>query len=255
MNFIQGVLGFFSPKTKASKEPKKRSFEIEGWDLKRDLLPGDIVLYRFGGKKDFAGGIISHMTSSPYSHCEVHIENGHDISAGSAGVGFEDLFALNIKNKKTYTVDVLRLKDGLSRERRITILEKCFKTLLLPYDYANLAGFHFFSKKAAIKRSGNEAYICSEHVAWSYKNAGVDLIADRPEAIEAPADIGHSDVLDYIGTYRKGTRIDKDLRNEFIDEEQGVLSKLVAKFMNLFSMKDEFYEGISINKEMLKGTK
>lgn len=260
MYLIQQLLNWLGPEGKVSDKPLERKFDVPDCDLVRDVQPGDIIVYRFGSKDDFTGGIISHMTSSPYSHAELHIKDGHDISATSHGIGFVDLFQNNIKGKKAviggiqpFNVDVFRLKGGLSREQRLIIEAKAFESLLMPYDYINLAWFNYFTPEGAAKRAGNEAYICSEHVAWAYNNAGIDLIKDRPESIEAPADIGRSDVLEYIGTYVEGVKLQDDLRNKFLDEEYSNLQKLISTFMGLFSKKDEYYQGVAINKDLLEG--
>lgn len=262
MFFIQRMLGKLSPKGKPTRVPPKRNFEVdENSDFYKNLLPGDILLYRFGGKKDFTGGIICEMTSSPYSHSEVHIKDGYNISAGPQGITFVDGYKHNVIGKKAVVgkhvyranIDIFRLKGGLSREQRLIIQAKLMQALLLPYDYINLAGFPFLRGKSAVKRAGNDAYICSESVAWSYKNAGIDIIKDKPESIEAPCDIGRSDILEYIGTFVAGKKIEGDHRNEFLQEEYSVLSKMVSNFLGLFSKKDEFYEGLYINKKLMEG--
>lgn len=260
MYLIQQFLNWIGPEGKVSDKPIKRNFEVPDCDLAKDVKPGDIVLYRFGGKDDFTGGIISHMTSSPYSHAEIHIKEGHNVSATSHGIGFVDLFRNNIKGKKAviggiqpFNVDVFRLKGDLTRDQRLIIESKVYKSLLMPYDYINLAWFNYLTESGAAKRAGNDSYICSEHVAWAYSNAGIDLIKDRPESIEAPADIGRSDTLEYIGTYVEGRKLKDDFRNRFMDEENSNLQKLISTFIGLFTKKDEYYQGVALNKSLLEG--
>lgn len=261
MFFIQKTLNKLGPDGKATNTPPTRKFEVDKEsDYYKALQPGDIILYRFGGKKDFTGGIICEMTSSPYSHSEVHITDGYDISAGTQGVTFVDGYKHNVIGRKSVIggahhagMDIFRLKGGLSREKRLIIQAKLMQSLLLPYDYVNLIGYPFMKGKSALRRAGNEAYICSELVSWSYKNADIDLIKGKPESIEAPCDIGRSDLLDYIGTFVKGDKVKGDYRNEFLEEEYSVLSKLVSDFMGLFTKKDEFYEGLYTNKKLLEG--
>lgn len=249
MKQLQKALDFLSG-NKAKKTPPRRVFDPKMYDIYNDLQKGDIIMKRMTGT--FYSGVICHMTDSPYSHAEIHIEDGYVISATPHGVGFVDEVEENAKGKNT--LDILRLKDGLTREQRLIIEAKSYKTLLRPYDYINLVSFPFMSDKKAAKYSGNKAYICSEHVSWAYKNAGIDLIANRPEAIEAPADIAKSDALEYIGTYEDGNKkLEGNYRNKFIDEEISWLQKLSAKFMGIFTKKDEFYQGLEVNRsEMLK---
>ncbi len=251
LKFIQNVLNIIVPKDRAKMTPPSRDFEVPECDLVKDLKPGDIVLCRFAGPKDFTGGVITHITSSPYSHAEIHIKDGYDISAGSHGVGFIDLLKRNLVKK--HNIDIFRVPGGLSRQKRLIIEAKAYQTVLMPYDYFNLVGFPYFKNKEAVAKSGNEAYICSEHVAWCYYNANIDLIKDRPESIEAPADLGRSDQLEYIGTYVEGMKTETNFANEFMGEEWSMLQKLVSKFMGLFTKKDEFYRGLYLNKEKLEG--
>lgn len=254
LKFVQEVLNIVLPKDKAKMSPPMRDFDVQdNFDLVRDLQPGDIILYRFGGPNDFTGGVISHITSSPYSHAELHIKDGYDISAGSHGVGFVDLLRQNIVEEKSYNVDIFRVPGGLPREKRLIIEAKAYQTVLMPYDYINLAGFPYLKDEKAVARSGNEAYICSEHVAWCYYNAGIDLIKATPEAIEAPADIGRSDQLEYIGTYVNGKKVVANFANEFMGEETAWLQELTSKFMGLFTKRDEFYRGLYLNKTKLEG--
>ena len=251
LKFVQEVLNIVLPKDKAKMAPPLRDFEVPECDLMRDLKSGDIILYRFGGPGDFTGGVITHITSSPYSHAELHIKDGYDISAGSHGVGFVDLLKENVAGK--YNVDIFRVPGGLSRQKRLIIEAKAYQTVLMPYDYFNLAGFPYLKDEKAVARSGNEAYICSEHVAWCYYNANIDLIKNKPEAIEAPADLGRSDQLEYIGTYVEGMKTEANFANEFMGEEWSMLQQLVSKFMGLFTKKDEFYRGLYLNKQRLEG--
>jgi len=259
---IQGFLRQFVKREKVTHVPPERKFEVDyETDYMKTLQEGDIILYRFGGPKDFMGGVISHHTSSPYCHAEIHIKDGYDISAGSHGVSFVDGYAYNIYGrrpvvgiKKLYPkMDILRLKGGLSREQRLTIQAKAYQSLLLPYDYASLFFFPFAGPKAIARMAGNNAYMCSEITAWCYENAGIDLIKASASSIEAPADIGRSDLLEYVGTFWRGQKLVGEHQNEFIDEDYGLFQKLVAKLLGLFSKRDEYYEGLYLNKTMLEG--
>jgi hypothetical protein len=250
--FIQGLIADLSKKYRSTHTPPKRNFEVDmESDLMKELQPCDIILHRFSGKKDFVGGVISYITSSPYGHAEIHMFDGYDISAGPGGVTFVDLYKGNIKES---IVDLYRLKRKLTREERLIIQAKAYQILHKPYDYVNLVGFNFLDKKAAIQRAGNEAYVCAEAVAWIYNNAAISLIKGVPESIIAPADLGHSDILDYIGTFKNNKKINGNFRNEFLSgQEVNLISKMLAKIINAFNLRDEYYKGIALNKEMLEG--
>lgn len=250
---FQNVIDFIDPKEKAKTVPPKREFNVKNWDLANDLQEADIILFRFGGEKNFSGGVISRLTSSPYCHADIHVKNGFTIDAIASGMSYEDLYKQNIFGNGSFKnrVDIFRAPN-LTREQRLIILAKLQLSLAMPYDFFNLLGFPFLSKKEALKLSANHAYICSENVAWCYHNAGLDLIADTPEAIEAPADIGHSNLLNYIGTYENGMKMKENYRNKFIDEEFSGIENFVSNFIGLFSNKDEYYEKIATNKKILK---
>jgi hypothetical protein len=257
---IQGFLRQFG--NKVTHVPPKRKFEVDyDSDYMKALQEGDIILYRFGGPRDFTGGVISHMTSSPYSHAEIHIKDGYDISAGALGVTFVDGYSHNVNGKKPVVgmkrlypkMDIFRVKGGLTREQRLIIEAKAYQSLLLPYDYASLFFFPFIRPKSVARRAGNEAYMCSEITAWCYENAGIDLIKDSPAAIEAPGDLGRSDMVEYVGTFWRGQKLDGNYANEFLDEDHSLFSKLVSKLIGLFSKRDEYYQGVALNKKLLEG--
>ena len=228
-------------KTNCSKTFPERSKTINN-DLSNTLKPMDVLLYRFGGKHDFIGGVISHFTNSPYSHAGLHLKNGYSVEALDCGVSYVDVFSGH------RTIDVFRLKKQLTREQRLIMFAKAAQSVLEPYDYIDLTMFPFINKELAAKLSGNHAFICSELVAWIYKEAGIDLVGGKPEAIEAPADLGYSDLLEYIGTFVDGKKKSGYKPNEFNGEEQSWLSVLTAEAMGLFSMKDEFYKGLELNR-------
>lgn len=243
--FIQSVVEFFG--NKVHEKPPKRIFDPSS-DLYSDLEKGDVVLVRTSDA--FYSGVISEFTKSPYSHSQIHIKDGYAISAEPNGVGFVDMLEDNFKGNKD--VDVFRFKGGLSRDQRLIIESKAYKTILMPYDYEHLVRFPFLSKKAIAKYAGNKAFICSEHVAWCYDNAGIDLVEGRPETIEAPGDIGRSDKLEYVGTYVEGKKVD-NFSNKFMDRETSFIAKLATKLLELFTKDSAYAEGLKVNKtKMLK---
>lgn len=253
MEFIQSLVDLINPKHKAVAKPPVRKYDYDlDHPMIKELREGDIILYRFRGEKDFPGGVISYMTSSPYSHVETHTFDGYDVSASTNGVTFVDLYKSHIVDGEN-RVDVMRLKGGLSREQRLIIFSKLAQSLLKPYDYANLVGFPYLKGEAALRKAGNDAYICSELTAWAYNNAGLDLIKATPESIESPSDVARSDLLDYVGTFEKGVKLEGNFRNEFHGEEYSRFSEFIAKFMGLLTKRDEYYKGLYLNKALLEG--
>lgn len=258
---LGGFMAFIFGRKKIYHTPPDRDYDMNGrsLDLLEDAKEQDIVLYRMH-PKSLTSGIISHFTSSPYSHAEIYQFDGYTISADGNGITFKDLYKATVYGAKppigplvAQNVDIFRLKGGLTREQRLIIQAKALQSLAKPYDYSSLLNFPYLRGEKALKRSADDAYICSEHVAWCYKNAGIDIIKDRPEAIEAPADIGLSDVLEYVGTYVRGKRIKGSHRNKFYEQEYSFLQKLIGGAMKLFSKKDEFYKYVRANKKLMKG--
>jgi hypothetical protein len=249
---LQGLVNQFDSSERVAVVPPPRDIPMDmNSDFVKTLQPCDIVLYRFRGEKDIIGGVTAYITSSPYSHAEVVIENGYTISAASHGITFIDVFKQNLVNG--HHLDIFRLNRLITREERIIIQGKALKTIAMPYDYANLVLFPFIGKKKAIQLSGNLAYMCSEHVAWCYDNASISLITGRPTAIDSPADLGRSNVLNYIGTFVDGKKVAGDFRNEFTDEKFSAATQIIANIMGLASNKDEYYKGLYLNKTLLEG--
>lgn len=248
MYLIQIILLYLN-KTKIRKKITKRP-KLKDCDLFREIKSGDIVLYRFDPKSDIIGSIIGYFTYSPYSHCEVYVSDGWDISAEANGVTYVDLQSRIKKNK----IDIFRLKGGLNEEQLLKIMSFLEKTVAYPYDYVNLGFFYLIKRSNACRFAGNSAYICSELVSLAYKQASIDLISEKQESIEAPADIARSDLLEYIGTYENGDLIHKDKRNEFLDFTRNFIGEIIFKILGVFTDADEFYRGLYENKKLLKGS-
>jgi len=228
----------------------RKDFPKRDWvpdnELSRTLQQGDVILVRAGGEKKpaWTTGVITEFTSSPYTHSEVHLIDGYDVSAGGTGVTYVD-----IHEYENY-VDVLRLKESLTREERLIIFAKAAQSVLKPYAYANLVFFPTMTKKAAIRKSGNNAYMCSELVAWMYEEAGRPLIGSKPTAITAPADIGYSKALQYIGTFHHGKKIEAEL-NVYLPGDNLKKGDRMANFLKKISTRDEFYDALNANREKM----
>lgn len=204
------------------------------WALQR----ADLLVYRFGGEKDFLGGTIAHFTNSPYSHSEVHLYDGYTVSASAIGVIYRDIFS------EPSRVDIFRY-TSLTREQRLIIEAKAQQSVFRPYHYLNLIAFPFISDAKAAEWSKNHAYICSEVCGWCYKEAGIDYVPTTWEAAEAPADIANSPVLTYFGTYdtETGKNVSIGARGKcFEDEQYSKASVNVSNILKAFSKKDETYK-------------
>ena len=212
--------------------------EYHNNELTAFLEKGDVLLYR-GEYASFTSALIMEFTRSPYSHVEVYMGDGWTVSAEAYGLTFQD-------HCNNAFIDIMRLKSGLTRQQRGIVMESAYRSLAKPYEYLGLIGFPFGGEKAAVRRSSNEAYICSEVVAWCYKEAGIDLVEDRPEAIEAPADIAHSDLLGWLGSWRKGRPFPESEIHKFhssqLNKKAGFARWLVENVADLLSERDETYE-------------
>jgi len=218
-------------------------------DLMKDIRDFDIVLYRVHSKEDFLGNVISEITSSPYSHATLNISSGYVISADGGGVGYDDI----LTNSYNVVVDVMRLDRELTDVEKIGLITKAKEQLLKPYNYFNLLDFPYLTDKQVLQFGGGTSFICAELVSYLFKYVNIDLIINKEEAREAPCDIGRSDILDYVGTYSFGKKLEQNFRNEFIADYENELAEFVARFMGLFSNVDEFYKAAKESKTLFAG--
>lgn len=230
-----------------NKVPPNRSSIIET-DLNADIRRGDIVLYRVK-PESLISAIISEISQSPYSHSEIHLYGGYDISAESNGVGFIDLYKSCLENN----VDIFRFPN-LTREQGLAIQAKAMQSIATPYDYENLFKFKFATSKEIAQFAGNQAYICSELVAWVFSEAGINLIKDKPTSITSPADLAKSTVIEYVGTYEKGKKLSDNLKNIFLNKEKNELAQSIGGFINsIADIVKAFREGIEKNRSKMNG--
>jgi hypothetical protein len=219
-------------------------FTIED-DLTTALHPGDILLYRAHAHQ-LLGNLITTFTRSPYSHAEVYVGDGWSVDAAAIGL------TLSMGMHSDF-VDIFRLKGGLSDQQRRIVVGKAYQSLARPYDYFLLFNFPFFTPKMAGRRAANNAFICSENVAWCYHEAGIDLAGKgTPIAMEAPADIASSKLLDWLGFYDHARRIPDGARNERhrLQGKPNWLSRLIIKLIaDPFSSRDEYYQQLRRSQE------
>jgi hypothetical protein len=203
--------------------------------------PGDIVLYRALGYQ-VLGGLIGDITDSPYSHCEVYARDGWTIEAGINGVSFSD----GMHGYKG-GVDIFRWKGGLTDRQKNGIVEVAEKEIGDPYQYTLLLFFPYFSRKALVKRAAVHSFICSELAAYAYAENGLNSCGNKqPDTADAPADIGLSLSLDWLGCYVESEKVEDAKRNIWSNRIQGkrnVFDKIVvALFVDPFSKKTAYYE-------------
>lgn len=255
-DFITDLIRAFSPKPHLTLPERNPHWTDQPTDIMHDIQQSDVVLYRVHSKDDFIANIISKITSSPYSHAAFHMGDGYVIAADQGGIGYDDIFQGEI------VVDILRLNRAITDEEQKKLETLAKGQINKPYDYWNLLEFTHLTQEEALQMSGGTSFICSELVAWLYKQIGVEIVKGKIIALEAPADLGLSDILTYIGTYvngkrytmqyNGGRRID-NFRNLFIENYDNVLSDFVAAFMEMFSNTAAFYAQLNKNKQMLVG--
>jgi hypothetical protein len=223
-------------------------FEIPN-DLMKDIRDFDVILYRVHDKEDFLGNVISEITSSPYSHATLNISNGYVISADGGGVGYDDV----LTSSYNVVVDIMRLNRELTDEEKTGLITKAKEQLLKPYNYFNLINFPYLTEQQVLQFGGGTSFICAQLVSYLFKYIDIDLISNKEEVKEAPCDIGRSDILNYVGTYSFGKKLEQNYRNEFIADYENELAEFVAHFMGLFSNVDEFYKAAAESKTLFAG--
>jgi hypothetical protein len=204
------------------------------------LEPADIVLHRAGG--DFLGGLISAFTSSPYSHAELYAGDGWSISAEAKGISY-----VTCDRGGAAFLDVVRLRGGLSDAQRLAILASATATLRFPYEYALLFGFPFLSRRAVLRRARNDAFICAEHVAWCYRQAGIVLVPGRPESIITAADLA-ADTVEHVASWAQHRRVEDAVLNRHhpLQPRRSRLAEaVIARVANPHSSRDDEYRQLA----------
>ena len=204
------------------------------------LKPGDIVLHRDQG--DLLGGLIGHFTASPYSHVEIYSGNGWSVSAEAQGISF-----VTADREGRAFVDVCR-HPALAGDQAQRLLAAVRSTLASPYEFALLFGFPYLSRSAVLRRAANQGYICSEHVAWAYRQVGLTLVPGRPDSAQAPADLAHSSALRYLASFYRGSRVvDAELsrRHPLQGRRSRIAVALIELLANPVSLRDEYYRALA----------
>ncbi len=218
-------------------------------DMTRAVRKGDVLVHRIMQKGDgisrLVNNLIALFTSSAYFHVEIYVGAGWSVTAGKHGVHFSD----SIVRRSNF--DALRLKSGLTDEERDRIVFYAYKQVGKPYDYFATLLMPFASQKGLVRRSANEAWMCSELTAWCYRRASIDLVPNfELGAAIAPMDIACADELEYVGSWHKGEAVaggKLNVRNRF-QKREGRLSRWISeRLVKPRSSKDEFYADLAEN--------
>jgi cell wall-associated NlpC family hydrolase len=207
-------------------------------DFVRTLKLGDVILVRTP-RYEFINSLIAQFTRSPYSHVAVYVGDGWCVSAGPRGVTLDE----KLINKH---VDVMRLKDGPTERQLDVLIENAYESIGKPYDFLRLFGFPYRAWKSAAETGRTKAFICSEHTAWSFSQAGIELVSSEadPGSILAPADIAHSDKLDWVGSWDEGRKVEEAVANRASDRrgESSRIARIVIRMIaDPYSNKDDHY--------------
>lgn len=208
-------------------------------DITKNLLPGDIIFHR-AMREDGIGVLTRLFTHSPYRHVEIYVRDGWAISAEWMGATYAD--KLNEK-----FVDVFRLKDGLTPQQLEKILSFLENNLGERYSIMQMFGFPFIFPRLAIWLTKHNAHNCSELTSLAYHSAGIDLVYNWEESVEAPADIARSKKVEFIGSWCNALPVD-DAQPNYIHPCQGVpklFPRILMKIVAFISPKDEIYKKIA----------
>ncbi len=171
------------------------------------------------------GTLITTYTDSPYSHCETYIDNGLCVSANLPKI---------VRHDKMFRlwVDVFRWK-GITPEEQKIVADESEKHVGVRYDWRLLILFPwmFIWPRKARKLAANKSFMCSELVDLAYTKAHLDIREDITQAIVSPGDLGISEKLTFIGSYRYGTPRSDAIPNKRHDDQKP-LSKFAMWIIN-----------------------
>lgn len=170
------------------------------YDLVKDLKRADILVTC---NNTILGKLIEKFTKSIYSHAAIYIGGGGIVDATNKfGKGVR-VRTLKQTAQRFYRIDVLRYPN-LSDDKAEKICSEVLNHVGESYNYIMLFLFPLMAILPDKWRNPfveKEAKICSELVSRTYKKVGIDLIPNKTEGQESPADIGRSKVLRFIGAY------------------------------------------------------
>ena len=162
----------------------------------RQPQPGDFGLTK---GKSWAMFVIRHGTASRYGHAAVVL---HVAKAGPQE-GMVLVVEAMPNGARTRYVDpdeFVWSNLPLTDEQRNTIYLKAISCIGLPYDWKAIIGFVLRVWKAKWTTGSDDhaddKLICSELVAWAYREAGFDLAPGT-----APGDVSPGDLADWLFKY------------------------------------------------------
>jgi len=179
---------------------------MERKDLVKDVKRGDILLM---SNNTFLGRAIQKITKSVYSHAEIYIGGGDCVGAtNKMGQGVR-VRPLSWNIKRFYRIDIFRWPN-LSEDKAEKVCQNALKHVGENYNYLELFLFpltFILPDRWKNPLASKHAKICSELVTRSYKEAGIDIIPNKTEGQESPADIGRAKSLRWVGAYKGGWKI------------------------------------------------
>lgn len=163
-------------------------------EIRAVIQPGDIILSRVPGS--LISDTIQDLTNSKWSHALLYLGDNKIIEATNHGIVINPLIKY-FSNK--YQIGVFRISPELTPEETTQLIKAIRKKLGIDYGWLKLAwlGFLRLVGKSedpdwSVKLKGG--MICSELVAWSYKQIGRPL-KDLPVQLMEPQDLAQSKFL------------------------------------------------------------
>ncbi len=135
--------------------------------------------------------MIRWATRGPYSHAALLLDDGSVIEAWRRGVCRARPFAHHLPGTQ---IDVFAFRRPLADAEAGKIIDAALGQLGKPYDWTNI--FRSLSRRSTV---WNEAWFCSELVAWACAGAGRPLLIAEPSII-TPHHISWSTELEHAGT-------------------------------------------------------
>lgn len=151
---------------------------------------GDFGLTKGSG---LAGWVIRHGTASRYGHAVVAVTGTNS----KGGVSIVEADPDGARAREVPVTDYVWSNLPLTEHQRSTIVGKAVACVGLPYDWQAILGFVIRVWKAKWSTGSDDhaddKLICSELVAWCYREAGIDLGQGT-----APGDVSPGDLADWL---------------------------------------------------------
>lgn len=163
----------------------------------REPRAGDFGLTKGKGLPMF---VIRHGTASRYGHACVAL--GPPIPG--KGVLIVEAMPDGARTRMADPAEFVWSNLDLSENARSSIIAYAVRCIGLPYDWKAIIGFviRFWRAKWSTGSDdrADDKLICSELVAWCYREAGIDLVPGY-----APGDVSPGDLADSLFRYSLGS--------------------------------------------------